>query len=270
MVLAALVAVVRQLDLRLADARPWQIAAVTAAVVFNLLITAAIWWVITLSFDARPGVGMGRMLALICTSALLNYLPMRPGLLGRAAYLKIKHALPFRQSLVILLVVLVLGAVVLLASAVTVLSVSPSYQLAVGFAAALLASLATRPIARMLLGRRIVLGWLWVPLRVLDMLVGAVRLWLAFGIVGVDVPLSLALVAGAAGMLASLIGLTPNGLGLREWVIAALAGFLGEITTPIALAAALVDRAIEGIVVSIAGLVSLPTFRHIAGGSSPE
>lgn len=254
-------AVIQQIDItRLGSASFGQLGLLAAAVTGNLIVTTAIWWVITLSFDTRPKVQPSRMAALICVSALLNYLPMRPGFLGRAAYLKLMHGLPVRQSLVILLIVLVLGTVVLIASATIVLWVPSRYQLVVGMATVAATSAVTGPLATKLLRRRIIGAWLWVPLRLVDILINGVRLWLALAIVGIEVPMDRTLIVAATGMLVSLAGITPNGLGLREWIIAALAGALEPATVIDALAAALIDRAVEAIVVTGTGLACLPMF----------
>ena len=242
----------------LRDAPLQWVATLAVCVAANLLLTAMLFWVITRSFDAQPPVGLMRITALICLSGLLNYLPfIRPGLLGRAAYLKYRHGLPLRQSMLILLVVLGLATVVLLAAGAVVLILPTDVsRLAAGAAVMLALSGLAKPIAQRLLRRDVVYAWAWVPLRTADMLVAAGRLWLAFGIVGKPISFADAVLIGAASLLVKLVGLTPNGLGLSEWVVAALAGAISPATTAAGAAAALVDRGAELIVVMVAGLVS--------------
>jgi hypothetical protein len=247
------------------QAKPWQMAVLPATVVGNLLITSLIFWVITRSYDARPKVPATEMFWLISASALLNYLPLRPGLLGRAAYLKLKYDLPVRQSVLILLIVLVLGAAVLLGAAAVVVIVPVVVLPVVGACATLVATVLVWGVAPRILRRPIEAGWSWVPLRLLDLSLGTLRLWVAFAVVGHAVGWADAIVLAAAGMLIAMAGLTPNGLGLREWAIGLLAGMMGkgdpEETFAIAAAAALVDRAIEAIVVAIVGSFAMTRVR---------
>lgn len=243
----------------LRQADPWQAAALAGLVALNLALTGLLFWSITRSFDAVPPVGPGRMVALICASALLNYLPLlRPGLVGRAAYLKVKHNLPVRQSVLILAVVLALAVVVLPVSALVLVAV-PANTAGVRWWALVVSwvvlSAATGPVARQLLRRQVAQPWQWVPLRAADMLVSAARLWLAFNIVGAPIGYAEAVVAGAASLLVRIVGLTPNGLGLSEWVVAVITPLVAPVSTAAGAAAALVDRVVELLVVLVAGAV---------------
>jgi uncharacterized membrane protein YbhN (UPF0104 family) len=251
---------------QLKQARPWQVGALVAAVIANLLVSGVLWWSVTLSFDAKPAVNFGRMFALVCASGLLNYLPLRPGLFGRAAYLKMKHNLPLRQSAWITLVVLGLSGLVLGGAAAIVQFIAADYQYEVALAAAVIATIITPVAAGRLLKRKIVAGWLWVPVRVADVLVSAVRLWVVFDVVGQPISYSDAVLAASAGLFVSMLGITPNGLGLREW---AIAGVTSATTGHIGFAAAVIDRGVEAVVVTLAGLwamqrVSLNTKEPIA------
>lgn len=254
---AAILVAVRQVDWTvLRHASPWQLGALGAAAAGNVVLTAALFWAVTRSFDARPGVGLGRMMALIAVSNVLNYLPLiRAGLLGRAAYLKARHELPLRQSVVILAVVLVLAVVVLGAAAAVLLSLPGGWRWLALVAVMVALTAATEPVARRLLRRRVVgWGW-WVPLRIADTLISALRLWLAFAVMGVPIGYADAVVIGAAGLLVRLIGVTPNGLGLSEWAVAGLSTLLTPATTAAGAAAALLDRAVEIVVMSTAGTI---------------
>lgn len=245
----------------LARADPGQLALLLVAVGANLVLTAALFWVVTRSFDAEPTVSPGRMTALIAASHLLNYLPLiRAGLVGRAAYLRVHHALPVAQSVVILGVILVL-AVVVFAVAAGVLVGWPREAVAARWAALiglwLALALVTGPLSRRLLRRPVVWGWTWVPLRGADLLVGALRMWVAFAVMGLPIGYAEAVVIAAGGFLVRLVGLTPNGLGLSEWVVASLAAALTPAATAAGAAAALLDRAAEVLVTGIAGLAGL-------------
>ncbi len=244
----------------LASARAGWLVLLGVLVAGNLLLTGLLFWAVTLSFDAQPPVPVGRMVQLIAGSALLNYLPLRPGLVGRAAYLKMRHGLPLHQSVLILGVVLALGALVLGVPLLAVLLATPTAQDQAGMAVLvglLLLTPLTGPLARRMLRRPIVGSWWWLPLRVLDLLVGAVRLWAAFAALGETITISQAIAAGAAGMFISQLGVTPNGLGLREWVIAGAAALVAPLHAPVGAAAALLDRAVELLVVLPLGGIAL-------------
>lgn len=246
------------------QAPAWTIPAMAAALLANLLLTAALFWVITRSFDAQPPVGVQRMFQLTCASSLLNYLPLRPGLLGRAAYLKREHQLPMAQSMLILAVTMGVGAVVLGATSVTVLVGGDRHGAVMAVAilvALLLASPLAGPIAKRIMRRRMVLAWTWVPLKIADMLVGGFKLWLAFRVCGVSIRFDQALAMRAVASMADMLSLTPNGLGLREWVIGMLTSLTSLIEGPIGMAAALFERAVEAVVVTVLGLTGLAQLR---------
>ena len=102
LVAAAITVALRQVDWSLiSKAGIWQLAALASAAAGNLLLSGLLFWTITRSFNAQPPVSFGKMLKLMCAAALVNYLPLRPGLVGRAAYLKLHHRLPLRKSVAI-------------------------------------------------------------------------------------------------------------------------------------------------------------------------
>lgn len=261
---AAIVVAARGVDWSvLRQVSPWQAAALAAGVLGNLIVTAAMFWIVTRSFDAQPTVSFGRMTALIGVSALLNYLPLpRPGMVGRTAYLKLKHELPVRQSVMILAVIFASSVAVLGATAVALMAVPGAARWLVAAAALVAISMCTGPIARRVLRRPVVAGWTWMPLRALDMAISAFRVWIAFGIVGVELGYAEAIITGAAALLVRMAGLTPNGLGLSEWVVAALSAALAPVSTATGAAAALIDRAMEVVVISVAGALSAWRFKR--------
>lgn len=69
------------------------------------------------------------------------------------------------------------------------------------------------------------------------------RLWLCFRALGVDLPLSFAVLLGATSLLISIVSLAPSNIGLREIVLGALAGVLGN-TSVLGVAAASLERAV--------------------------
>ncbi len=243
----------------------WMFASLAGLVLVNLLLTAGLFWSVTRSFAAKPAVGFGTMSALIAVSGVLNTIPIvRAGLWGRAAYLKKYHGLAVRDSVVILGVVFALAAVVLGSVSLIVLVVSERSVGRQAMAAAIMQAQVLMPIlagmtvvspwiASRLLQRPTVGAWMWVPLRSLDLAAAAGRLWLAFGVVGVELTWTDAVLLASANLIVKLVGLTPNGLGLSEWVIAALSAAMMPIETATAAAAALVDRTVEVVVMLVAG-----------------
>ena len=245
-------------------AHPWWFALLFVALpLLNWLsISASIWFLLS-----RFGkLGMGETLALVGMAWLLNYLPMRPGMVGRVAYHKAVNGISVRQTgqtllegMVITAVasgVLLLGAVLLrrtdAALAWSLLVVIP---MAVGAAAS--AVLWSR---RPLIARYCASG----SLRVLDMAVWAGRYALAFAIIGSSIDLPTALVLAVVSQVAMLVPISGNGLGVREWLIGALAASLpaaamGGETTQLAqgLTADVLNRVVEVLVAVPLGLVCL-------------
>ncbi len=97
------------------------------------------------------------------------------------------------------------------------------------------------------------------------MLVGGVGLWLAFRIRGHELTFEQALAVGAikaVGSLVDMLGITPNGLGLRELIIGGTTALANIAEGPVGVAASLFDRGIEAVVVVVAGLVSMAQLRR--------
>lgn len=231
----------------------WMFAALAGLVVVNLLLTAGLFWSVTRSLHPTPRVGLRTMTALLAVSGVLNYIPVvRAGLWGRAAYLKKYHGLAVRDSVFILGVVLALAVVVLGVGGLVLIAVPEAYHGAALGGVMIVLSLAGPPLAARVL--RCAAGSVaWVPLRVMDWIASASRLWLCFAIVAEPIGVGDAMLLASASLLVKLTGLTPNGLGLSEWVVAALSAAMMPIDTATAAGAALVDRTVEVGVALIAG-----------------
>lgn len=193
--------------------------------------------------------------------------------MGRAAWLKARHGLPVGQSVVILLIVLIVGGGVTVAMGLLAWLIHDPWVLMWALVAVMAAMTAlTAPMARWVL-RRPMGGavWLWVPLRVTDTLVTAARLWVAFGVIGLPLTFREALILGAAGLVAAMVGLTPNGLGLKEWLVAILAQGLAVSAWQEGLAATLVDRGVEALVVVVLGAGAMALlWRSWPGGTAAK
>ncbi|MEM1444508.1 MAG: lysylphosphatidylglycerol synthase domain-containing protein [Planctomycetota bacterium] len=247
---------------------PATLALMAGLVLGNLVLSGLLFWAVHRALPADRPIPPATMIGLVMGSALLNYLPaVRAGLFGRAAYLKKMHGVALRDSGWALLIVTAVtaGGFATVAGPWLVLRLStPDWNTIpwLGWTASLLATLALVP------GLRFGLAGLlrsktgptshaaiavWVALRTTDLAAATARLWLAFAALGSPITFAEALVLSAASLLVRLIGLTPNGLGLSEWTVTALAAALSPAESGVAAAAALMDRAVEIVVVILTG-----------------
>jgi len=241
------------------------LAWIGAVILGNLAVTSLLLWLITRSFPADPPVRFARMVELICASALLNFLPLRTGFVGRAAYLKWQHQFALRDSVKVILTSTLLGAIVVIITTIAML-IAPGlagWTAAAGGVAAL--SVASEQLARRFPQGEHTTGAAWPWLRVIDLVLGAVRLWIAFGLLGVALPFEQAVILAGAGLLVTLVGVTPNGLGMTEWLIAALTAALTPEAAAVGAAAKVIDRAAEAIVACVTGSIGLVRLRPSVG-----
>ena len=266
----------------LVRAEPSTVSPLLGLVLVNVLLTAVVFWLVTLpvTHEEQP-VRLRDMVALIAAGSLLNYLPLRPGLIGRAAYLKFRHGIGYRASLTTLALVMVGSVLVYGLVLISTLSLelnTRGWWLALAAGSAAIA-LAAGP-ALAFIGRRVTTGLnadsldrfagmrafipllLWLIVRLIDLLAVAGRLYLAFHLVGRPIWMSEAVILASAGMFITLISPFPNGLGIREWLyglIAAKGFFDGDVEggLQLALTAALVDRAAEVLIIAPTGLIAL-------------
>jgi hypothetical protein len=235
----------------------WGLAALAVALpVVNLACTSGAFWVITRRYGR---VGFGEMGALIAAASLLNYLPMRPGLLGRVAYHRIVNGVPVWASVRVVIAVLActgIGAGLLMASAMLV-----------GPAAGTGATLAAIAAPGVLLAGAWAVAWAkehpWSSyaaaalFRYVDILVWAGRYAVAFALWGQPIGLGTAAIVASITQIVTLIPLAGNGLGLREWSVGYTARWLGAAATEVGLAADLVNRFFELIGAVPLGLIGL-------------
>jgi hypothetical protein len=96
-------------------------------------------------------------------------------------------------------------------------------------------------------------------------IVWAVRYHAAFTLIGSPIPPATALAFACISMIASMVPLSSNGLGLREWAIGAAAPMLTAYQLELGLTAELVNRAAELAMVTVVGLAGagyLAWLRH--------
>lgn len=218
-----------------------QLALLLGSVVINVVGTGVMFSVLM----ARYGrVGRLEMQAIIATAALLNVLPLRPGLLGRIAWHKAINEIPASATVVVSLQAAGLSVGVAAYVALALLGAAAGFPLWVsaGLPVPVLAALRRERLAAAAL------------VRYLEVLVLAARYHAAFALVGSPVEVEQALAFACVGVVAGLFPLLGNGLGVREWAVGAAAQMLTPYVLQQGLAADLLNRAAELLVVLILGL----------------
>ncbi|MBC7834074.1 MAG: hypothetical protein H7Y88_03115 [Phycisphaerales bacterium] len=229
LLIAALWAVSGQRDamhaaIAAARSAPWPlVVAVLMLPLANYLVISLMFWALTRRYAP---VRLTEMFALIGSSWLLNYLPMRPGMVGRIAYHKAVHGIRVRDSARILLWSLgatVFAAIIVLGIVLAIAGAGPVRLMGVAVALAV-------PTGIYLRWRTAPDPWIAVSLRLADMCVWTVRYVAAFALIGHRLdPLS-AVVIAAASQAAMVV---PIQLGVREWIVgvvsAGLPGVLASI-----------------------------------------
>ena len=223
----------------------WLVAAVIVLPVLN-------WLVISLSFhilhnhDGR--VGRTEMASLIASAWLLNYLPLKVGMLGRLAYHKRVNGIPFRKSVRVLVVSVTLSGLAI----GVLIGIAALVRLTAGRVGPEWTWVWCVPVPVGLLVAAWVLrgtnGWAWrIALagfcKYLDMMIWIGRYAAAFALVGSPLGFEASLIVAAVSQIALLIPISGNGLGIREWGVRA-------VTDPVGLLADVVNRAAE-LVVSV-------------------
>ena len=265
LVLAAIVAVVRNrplLDTALESARDasaWTVALLLAGALVNVIASAAGLRALLL----RHGqVGGMEMQAVIASSTLLNYAPLRPGLASRAAYHHLVNGIPLMATMltVVQSMALALCGIAWLMASAWLLRASGGFggpQVAIAFIAlgpaAGVAGIVAAPAGSW--RRTIAVAWVW---RCVDMAAWVVRYHAAFSITGISLSLSDSAVAAAGAGAANLVPFVGNGLGVREWLVGIMGSSMRLWTMDAGLAADIVNRAGDLIVCVPLGLAALP------------
>ena len=274
-------------------ARPHNFALLLAAVALsNVFVIGVLFWLVNRPFaDPERPVGFWIMQGLIAASGLLNYTPFKAGLIGRVAYLKLRHGIGYRESVLIHLILAgLILAVTAAAAGVTIWrgGFDLLWWLGIALGVALIGHLGAvglhQAIPRRLgdwVGRQ-QLGastprtarhmTLWAAISMGNLLIIAFRWWVVFRIFGHAVGPADAMFMAVVHTLSAAFG-PANGLGLREWLIGlgAGAGFFGgdvEGGLQLGLAASVIDRAAEAIVLIPSGSAALPMLPR--GGESAD
>jgi hypothetical protein len=236
---------------------PWLVGAILLLPALNVLAVAASMWALTRRYGR---VGMKEMGALVAASWLLNYLPVRPGMIGRIAYHKIVNRIAVRDSVKVIGQSLALGAVcagLLLAAGLVPFLAGPAWSIpAVAFPGVVLGAATLLSVAR---GSPRRYWHLATFFRYVDMLLWTARYLVAFALIGRPLALPDAVLVAVASQIALLVPFVGNGLGIREWAVgltAARPGAAAGVAVGVGLAADLINRAAEVLVAIPLGLAA--------------
>lgn len=266
----------------LRDAQPRWVAALLAAMLLSaVLVNGLLFWLVNRPYaDVDRPVKLKDMHALIAASALLNYTPIKAGLLGRVAYLKKQHGVGYKASL--LIHAMIAGA--MLAAYLAVVAVTAwrgkldlIWWLALLASMPLAAAIGAALVQRMLPRRdepadeaasaalRHPWPWtfghllLWIAVAMANVFITGARWFFVGQIMDKPLPPHDALLMSVLHNLTS--ALPANGMGAREWLIGILFG--GDAPADF-VALAVVDRAAEATIIVPAGLLAL-VFLHRRG-----
>ncbi|MBL8964872.1 MAG: flippase-like domain-containing protein [Phycisphaeraceae bacterium] len=241
------------------------IAAVVLPLV-NYLCTTGTFWVLT-----RPlaHVSYGEMAALMGASWLANHLPLKPGLAGRLAYHKMVHGVPIRESVKVTILAFALGVVAAGGLIVSALLLGQgSLGPTVGWSVVAVVGLAIP--AAGVYARRVGLNSGWNPgaarlsvamvFRLGDAAVWVLRYVVVFEMVGSPVTMAQAAALAAVTQAVAAVPVVGAALGVREWVVAALAGSLPAAhavapTLARGMTAELINRVVEVSLAVVVGII---------------
>ncbi len=242
-----------QFDAALASLRapaPLLIAAVLSAVLVGLFLSGSLFWLLVRRFARVP---FGEMQAVISASGLLNYLPLKPGFVGRIAYLRGRHGVRVSDSIRMIVEALALTGISAVISTLTLVALRAA-GLDGGWsllACVLPALLALQPRGRTML--------LALAIRQAEFSLWIARYWIVFRLVGAPIGLDTAVVLAAISVISSLIPFISNGLGVREWAVGLLTPLItgDAVGASQAIVAELAHRTLEIAVVAPVGLAGL-------------
>lgn len=229
---------------------PLLVAAVLSAVLVGLFLSGSLFWLLVRRFARVP---FGEMQAVISASGLLNYLPFKPGFVGRIAYLRGRHGVRVPDSIRMIVEALALTGISAVISTLTLVALRAA-GLDGGWsllACVLPALLALQPRGRTML--------LALAIRQAEFSLWIARYWIVFRLVGAPIGLDTAVVLAAISVISSLIPFISNGLGVREWAVGLLTPLItgDAVGASQAIVAELAHRTLEIAVVAPVGLVGL-------------
>ena len=241
---------------------PWDIAVLLGTVLANVALTGLMFSVLMSRYGR---VGVLEMQALIAAAALANFLPLRPGLFGRAAYHKAFNDIPVAATFKVTLMAMALSVTIAAYLAMALFTAGhTTIQLWVMVAVPVPVLAAAAVLRR---SRAIVVAGL---LRYVEVILLAVRYHVAFALIGSPIEHASALTISCVSLVATLVPLTGNGLGLREWAVGIAAPLVTPWVVEMGLAADLLNRAAEVLLVLPLGVGAFAWlgWRRRSGASS--
>lgn len=264
-------------------------AALVALTVVGQLLNATEYWVLYRGGGVR--VGWVDSTAAFNAGQLGNYLPLQAGSVYRLHFMKAVHGVRYPRSITVyaqnLVITIAAGGVVALVGVTLtpILTAQPFSWVMFGVSGAMLAvavifAVVPLPHAPWLPGRLehwwrdFHTGWdlarreprpafAVMVIEVLREGVMALRLMLAFSLLGIHVPFSVCLVLAPVASISTMLSFTPGAIGVREAAIAAAALAMG-VTFSTGVLAASVDRGASLIVTTTLGAIGyLVTSRRL-------
>ncbi len=252
----------------------WQWLALPGSMLGSLVLTSAVFWI----FSKQYGdVGYAEMNGLIGIAWVMNYLPMHPGMFGRVAYHKAVNGIAVRDSMRVLisanvqslLAIAALPVIAYVCVALLGLSEPATFALlqipAIAcFAAA--AVLAKRAASDAHAWR----FWACLGIRCVEIELWALRYWLSFAVIGLPIEFSAAVLIAGVVIIASMVAITGNGMGIQEWAVGLVAPLLpaaivaAEIAQADGLIGAFLSRSVEVLVAIPCGLWGVWYVRRLA------
>jgi hypothetical protein len=255
LLLGAIVMVIRQREVvadalaAIADPSPAMVALLVSAVVMNIVLSGIMFHILMSRYGR---VGILEMQALIAATTLVNFLPLRPGLLGRMAYHKTVNNIAVADSARTIIQGAILSVFVAGYAACAALSAimfDVSLWLMVLLPVPLLAlAVYWKPTRRWSVAGTV---------RYAEVLVWAVRYYAAFALLDLAIDWQSALALACVSVIATMVPFVSNGLGLREWAVGLMSPMLTSYQLTVGLTAELINRAVEILVVLVLGLAAM-------------
>lgn len=211
--------------------RWWLVALAISLPLVNWPLTACVFWLITpRDGGSNARVSRREMLALIGAAGLANYLPLRPGLLGRVTYHRLVNGISITESARVVVVNLALTAMSLFLLVILAWIGLRMKDILGGWLTPLnLATILGCAGSIACLKPNASSGWRHagaLGLRLLDMRVWMWRYEVVFALVGQPITESQSAAIAAVSQAAMLIPVVGNGLGIREWAVGLTAPML--------------------------------------------
>lgn len=257
------------------NAPAWLVALALVMPMANLALIAISFTMLSSRYARVP---LPDMAGLVGGAWLLNYLPMRPGLIGRIAYHRKYHAMRIADSLKVVILGITcstIGLVVLLGIAVALWGEADWRAWVAACLSPILMLAGLSFVGRLRGGSDMVLMPLVLIIRYLDALIWAGRYAVVFAIIGHPIGMAEAIILATSSGIVQSIPLAGNGLGMREWAIGLTLSLLPSATVhsgvdPTGLAGDLVNRGLEVITAVPIGLLCIVWVTRITRGRAPN